>query len=55
MNHFEIIRRKVLLDGMSQGEVALELGHSRKTVAKAMSHAIPPGWRPRVASCGLTI
>ena len=36
VNHFEIIRRKVLLDGYSQRDVAKELGHSRKTVAKAM-------------------
>ena len=45
VNHFEIIRRKVLLDGHSQRDVAKELGHSRKTVAKAMEHASPPGYR----------
>lgn len=45
VNHFEIIRRKVLLDGLSQRDVARELGHSRKTVAKAMEHAVPPGYR----------
>jgi transposase len=45
VNHFEIIRRKVLLDGHSQRDVARELGHSRKTVAKAMEHASPPGYR----------
>lgn len=45
VNHFEIIRRKVLLDGHSQRDVAKELGHSRKTVAKALSHASPPGYR----------
>jgi len=44
VNHFEIIRRKVLLDGHSQRDVARELGHSRKTVAKAMEHASPPGY-----------
>ena len=44
VNHFEIIRRKVLLDGHSQRDVARELGHSRKTVAKAMEHPIPPGY-----------
>jgi transposase len=50
MNHFEIIRRKVLLDGLSQREAAQELGHSRKTVAKALEHPVPPGYqmsRPR--------
>ncbi len=45
VNHFEIIRRKVLLDGLSQRDVARELGHSRKTVAKAMEHPAPPGYR----------
>ena len=45
VNHFEIIRRKVLLDEMSQREVARELGHSRKTVAKAMEHPVPPGYQ----------
>jgi len=45
VNHFEIIRRKVLLDGHSQRDVAKELGHSRKTVAKALSHPNPPGYR----------
>ena len=45
VNHFEMIRRKVLLDGHSQRDVARELGHSRKTVAKALEHAIPLGYR----------
>jgi len=45
VNHFEIIRRKVLLDGYSQRDAARELGHSRKTVAKAMEHHSPPGYR----------
>ena len=45
VNHYEMIRRKVFLDGHSQRDVARELGHSRKTVAKALSHAVPPGYR----------
>jgi transposase len=45
VNYFEIIRRKVLVDGLSQREVAQELGHSRKTVAKALEHPIPPGYQ----------
>lgn len=45
VDHFEIIRRKVLLDGLSQRDVARELGHSRKTVAKALVHASPPGYQ----------
>ena len=42
---YELIRRKVLVDGMSQRAVAQELGHSRKTVKKALEHAVPPGYR----------
>jgi transposase len=45
VNHFEIIRRKVLLEGRSQREAAEELGHSRKTVAKALADPAPPGYR----------
>ena len=44
VDHYEIIRRKVR-DGISQREVAKELGHSRNTVAKAIKYAIPPGYR----------
>jgi hypothetical protein len=42
---YELIRRKFFLDGMSQRAIAAELGHSRKTVAKAIAHAAPPGYR----------
>jgi transposase len=49
VDNFEIIRRKVLLDGDSQRDVAKELGHSRKTVAKALEHPNPPGYRTKAA------
>ena len=42
---YELIRRKVSVDGMSQRAVAKELGHSRKTVKKSLEHAVPPGYR----------
>ena len=45
----ELIRRKVLVDGLSQRGVARELGHSRKTVKKAVSPLEPPRSRQRVA------
>ena len=45
----ELIRRKVLVDGLSQRGVARELGHSRKTVKKAVAPLEPPGSRQRVA------
>jgi transposase len=52
VEHYEVIRRKVLLEGLSQREAALALGHSRKTIAKASALRIPPGYwlsepRPR--------
>jgi transposase len=44
VDHYEVIRRKVR-DGLSQREVARQLGHSRNTVAKALQYPIPPGYR----------
>ena len=43
--HYELIRRKVLLEGLSQRDTAQALGHSRKTVAKALALRLPPGYR----------
>mgnify|MGYP006288322709 FL=1 len=40
-----MIRRKVQIEGLSQREAARELGHSRKTVAKALELRIPPVYR----------
>jgi len=45
VEHYELIRRRHFLDGMSVRAIASELGHSRKTVAKALRHALPPGYR----------
>ena len=45
VDHYEFIRRKVEIDGETQRDVAKELGHSRKTVAKALKLRIPPGYR----------
>ena len=45
VDHYELIRRKVIIEGKSQRVVARELGHSRKTVAKALELRIPPGYR----------
>ena len=45
VEHYELIRRKVLVDGISRRAVAKELGHSRKTVDKALAEAVPPGYR----------
>ena len=45
VGHYELIRRKVEIDGQTQRDVAKELGHSHKTVAKALRLRIPPGYR----------
>lgn len=42
---YEEIRRLVLVDGVSQREAASRLGHSRKTISKALEHSEPPGYR----------
>jgi len=45
VEYYELIRRKHFVDGMSLRAIARELGHSRKFVKKAVSHASPPGYR----------
>lgn len=45
VEHYELIRRKHFVDGMSGRAIAEELGHSRKFVSKALRHPIPPGYR----------
>ena len=46
---YERIRRAVMVQGKSQREASRELGHSRKTIAKALKHSSPPGYRRRAA------
>lgn len=45
VEHYELIRREVEINGKSQRQVAKELGHSRKTVAKALKYRLPPGYQ----------
>lgn len=45
VDHYELIRRKVLIEGKSQRDTAKELGHSRNTVSKALELRISPGYR----------
>ena len=45
LDHYELIRCKHEIDGMTLRGIAKELGHSRKTVAKALKERIPPGYR----------
>ncbi len=45
LEQYERIRRLVLVEGVSQREVARRLGHSRKTVKKAVEHSSPPPYK----------
>jgi transposase len=45
VDDYELIRRKHLVDGLSQREISRELGYARNTVAKAIGNPIPPGYR----------
>jgi len=45
LDHYELIRRRHLIDGLSIRKISRSLGHSRKTIRKALSHATPPGYR----------
>jgi transposase len=45
VDHYELIRRKHLIDGLSLRAISRELGHSRKTIRKALAHGTPPGYR----------
>ena len=47
VGHYELIRRRVLIEGLSERAAAQALGHSRKTVAKALALRLPPGYRLR--------
>ena len=45
VDQHDLIRRKHLVDGMSQRAISHEMGYSRNTVAKAIVNTIPPGYR----------
>lgn len=39
------VRRAVMVDAMSERAAAKKFGISRKTVAKMVTHAVPPGYQ----------
>jgi len=45
LEQYERIRRLVLVEGVSQREAARRLGHSRRTVRKAVEHSSPPPYQ----------
>ncbi len=42
---YEVIRKAVLVDGLSQREAARTFGHGRETIKKALTHSEPPGYQ----------
>jgi predicted DNA-binding protein (UPF0251 family) len=38
---YERIRRRVRIEGKTQRQAADELGHSRNTISKALTHSVP--------------
>jgi hypothetical protein len=42
------VRRVCHVDGMSKSAAARLFGFDRKTVAKMLKHAVPPGYRRKV-------
>lgn len=44
VDDYEVIRRLVLVEGLSQRAAARQLGHSRKTIKKALENCSPPGY-----------
>lgn len=47
VDHYELIRRKHLIDGLSVRAISRELGHSRKTIRKVLAYGTPPGYQRR--------
>jgi len=45
VDQYDRIRRAVVVEGLSQREASRRLGHSRKTVRKALKYSEPPGYR----------
>jgi len=45
VDDYELIRRKHLIDGLSIRAISRTLGHSRKTIRKALTHPTPPGYQ----------
>ncbi len=49
VDHYEVIRREHVINHKSIRQISRELGHSRKTVRKAIEHSAPPPYKTRIS------
>ena len=49
VDHYEVIRREHVINHKSIRQISRELGHSRKTVRKAIEHSAPPPYKARIS------
>ena len=47
MQKYELVRRSVLVDGLSKRKASGKFAVNRRTVDKMLAHAIPPGYQPK--------
>lgn len=45
LERYELVRRSVLVSGMSEREASREFGVNRRTVSKMLENPVPPGYR----------
>ena len=45
VDHYELIRRKHVIDGLSIRAISRQLGHSRRTIRKVLALGTPPGYQ----------
>ena len=45
MERYELVRRSVLAEGMSEREASREFDVNRRTVKKMLENPVPPGYR----------
>ncbi len=52
---YEKIRKAVLVEGLSERQAARKFHHSRKTIKKALTHSVPPGYKKRSSPAGAVV
>ncbi len=52
---YEKIRKAVLVEGLSERQAARKFHHSCKTIKKALTHSVPPGYKKRSSPAGAVV